>query len=147
MVRRFNGDTAVSVVEVAKGCPGVTLDHMWPLLGAFEAYTGVVLNLFRLRYVQVRRGEYCSAEDTDALHDACKEYDEVERQVEIEEEEACATRNESKEGSNDEQSPYDALTLDNVRKVCRRPPAPKRAHTTKESATRLSTRAGEGGGS
>ena len=63
MVRRFNGDVAVLWAKVAKICPGITPDHVRPLLWAFEAYAGAVLDFTVLRYVQVQRGEYHSEED------------------------------------------------------------------------------------
>ena len=51
----------------------------------FETYAGALLDFSVMRYVQVRREEYREPEDWDALQEACREYDEVEHQVRLEE--------------------------------------------------------------
>ena len=117
MVRRFSGDRVVLLAELAKVSSGFTPDHLWPLLGPFEIYAGAVLDFSVLRYVQVQRGEYHNTQDWDALHEA--------REVEIEEEVVRAAQHEPLEANSDEESPYDAPTLDNMRKILKRPGAPK----------------------
>ena len=78
-------------------------------------------------YVQVRREEYHDPYDWDALHEARREYVEVEHQVRLE----GANRKEHDEhlrdldSSNQENSPYEVVNLENVRKIRKRPGAPK----------------------
>ena len=80
-----------------------------------------------MRYVQVRREEYHDPDDWDALQEASREYDEVEHQVRLE----GANRKEHDdrlrelESSDEEESPYEVLSLENVRKITKRPGAPK----------------------
>ena len=53
MVRRLSGDVIVPLSEVATICLRIAPDHLWPFLGAFEAYAGAMLDFTVLRYLQV----------------------------------------------------------------------------------------------
>ena len=101
---------------------------MWTLLGCFATYAGALLDFSVMRYVQVRREEYHDAEDWDALQEVRREYDEVEHQVRLEganrkeqDEHLCELDSDEEE----EQSRYEVLNLENVRKIRKRPGAPK----------------------
>ena len=102
-------------------------EHMWTLLGCFETYAGALLDFSVMRYVQVRREEYHDAEDWDALQEARREYDEVEHHVRLE----GANRKEQdgreldSSDKGEEEMQYEVLNLENVRKIRKRPGAPK----------------------
>ena len=84
MIGRFAGDLPALLTNVSVTCPGLEPEHMWTLLGCFETYAGALLDFSVMCYVQVRREEYHDPEDWDALQEARREYDEVERQVRLE---------------------------------------------------------------
>ena len=100
---------------------------MWTLLGCFETYAGALLDFSVMRYVQVRREEYHDAKDWDALQEARGEYDEVAHHVQLE----GATRKEQdghlrdSSDKEEEERTYEVLNLENVRKIRKRPGAPK----------------------
>ena len=127
MIGRFAGDMPSPLRNVSVTCPGLEPPHMWALLGCFETYAGALLDFSVMRYVQVRREEYHDAEDWDALQEARREYDEVEHHVRLE----GANRKEQdghlRDSSDDEEEerPYEVLSLENVRKIRKRPCAPK----------------------
>ena len=127
MIGRFAGDLPSLLTSVSVNCPGLEPEHMWTLLGRFETYAGALLDFSVMRYVQVRREEYHDPEDWDALQEARREYDEVEHQVRLE----GANKKEQDEhlreldSSNEEESPYEVLNLENVRKIRKRRGAPK----------------------
>ena len=102
---------------------------MWTLLGCFETYAGALLDFSVMRYVQVRREEYHDAEDWDALQEARTEYDEVEHQVRLEganrKEQDEHLREHDSSDEEEEESPYKVLNPENVRKIRKRPGAPK----------------------
>ena len=124
---RFAGDLPSLLANVSVSCPGLEPEHMWTLLGCFETYAGALLDFSVMRYVQVRREEYHDPEDWAALQEARREYDEVEHQVRLE----GANRKEQDEhlreldSSDEEESPYEVLNLENVRKIGKQPGAPK----------------------
>ena len=124
---RFEGDLPSLLTNVSVTCPGLEPEHMWTLLGCFETYAGALLDFSVMRYVQVRREECHDPEDWDALQEARREYDEVEHQVRLE----GANRKEQDEhlreldSSDEEESPYEVLNPENVRKIRKRPGAPK----------------------
>ena len=80
-----------------------------------------------MRYVQVHRAEYHNPEDRDALQEARKEYDEVERQVRLEEEDKNerGERLEGRDNSEEDERLYEVLNFEKVRKIRKRPGAPK----------------------
>ena len=127
MIGRFAGNLPSLLTDVSVNCPGLEPEHMWTLLGCFETYAGALLDFSVMQYVQVRREEYHNPDDWDALQEARKEYDEVEHQVRFE----GANRKEHDEhlreldSSDEEESPYEVLNLENVRKIRKRPGAPK----------------------
>ena len=127
MIGRFAGDLPSLLTNVSVTCPGLELEHMWTLLGCFETYAGALLDFSVMRCVQVRREEYHDPQNWDALQEARREYDEVEHQVLLE----GANRKEQDEhlreldNSDEEESPYEVLNLENVRKIRKRPGAPK----------------------
>ena len=129
MIGQFVGDLPSLLTNVSVTCPGLEPEHMWTLLGCFETCAGALMHLSVMRYVQVRREEYHDAEDWDALQEARREYDEVEHQVWLE----GANRKEQHEhlreldssNEEEEENPYDFLNLGNVRKIRKRPGAPK----------------------
>ena len=100
---------------------------MCTLRGCFETYAGALLDFSVMRYARGRRKEYHDPDDSDALQDALREYDEVEHQVWLE----GANRKELDEhlrelnNSDEEESPYEVLNLENVRKIRKRPGSPK----------------------
>ena len=127
MIGRFAGDLPSLLTNISVTCPGLEPEHMWTLPGCFETYAGALLDFSVMQYVQVRREEYHDPEDWDALQEARREYDEVEHQVRLE----GAHRKEQDEhlraldSSDEEESPYEVLNLENVRKIRKRPGAPK----------------------
>ena len=127
MVGRFAGDMPSLLRNGSVTCPGLEPEHMWTLLGCFETSAGALLDFSVMRYVQVRREEYHDAEDWDVLQEARREYDEVEHHVRLEganrKEQDGHLRDSSAE--EEEQRPYEVLNLENVRKIKKRPGAPK----------------------
>ena len=127
MIGRFVGDMPSLLRNVSFTCPRLEPEHMWTLLGCFETYAGALLDFSVMRYVQVRREEYHDAEDWDALQEARREYDEVEHHVRLEganrKEQDGHLRDSSDE--EEEERPYEVLNLENVRKIRKRPGAPK----------------------
>ena len=127
MIGRFAGNLPSLLTDVSVNCPGLDPEHMWTLLGCFETYAGALLDFSVMRYVQVRREEYHDPDDWDALQEARREYDKVEHQVRLE----GANRKEHDghlrelESSDEEESLYEVLNLVNVRKIRKRPGAPK----------------------
>ena len=80
-----------------------------------------------MRYVQVRLEEYHNLDDCNALHEARREYDEFEHHVRLE---GANTKEHDEhlrelESSDEEESPYKILNLENVRENRKRPGAPK----------------------
>ena len=84
MIGRFTGNLPSLLTDVSVNCRGLEPEHIWTLLGCFETYAGALLDLYVLRYVQVRREEYHYPDDWDALQEARREYDEAEHQVWLE---------------------------------------------------------------
>ena len=127
MIGRFAGDMPSLLRNVSVTCPGLEPEHMWTLLGYFEMYAGALLDFSVMRYVQVCREEYHDAEYWDALQEARREYDEVEHHIRLE----GANRKEQdwhlRHSSNEEEQerPYEVLNPENVRKLRKRPGAPK----------------------
>ena len=127
MIGRFAGNLPPLLTDVTVNCPGLKPEHMWTVLGCFEMYAGALLDFSVMRYVQVCREEYHDPDVWDALQEARREYDEVEHQVRLE----GANRKEHDEqireleSSDEEQSPYVVLNLENVRKIRKRPGAPE----------------------
>ena len=80
-----------------------------------------------MRYVQVHRAEYHSLDDWDALQEARKQYGEVEKHVRLEEEDKNERGEifEGRDSSEDDERPYEVLNFENVRKIRKRPGAPK----------------------
>ena len=93
MIGRFAGNLPSLLTDVSVNCPGLEPEHMWTLLGCLETYAGALLDFSLMRYVQIRREEYHDLDGWDALHEARREYDEVEHQVRLE----GANRNEHDE--------------------------------------------------
>ena len=101
---------------------------------AYVGVTGMFRNVCRCP-VGFLRDEICVGsprgvsrrDDLDALQEARREYDEVEHQVRLE----GVNRKEHDdrlgelESSDEEESPYEVLSLENVRKMGKRPGAPK----------------------
>ena len=127
MIGRFAGNLPSLLTDVSVNCPGLEPEHMWTLLGCFETYAGALLDFSVMRYVQVRREECHDPDDRDALQEARREYDEVEHQFRLE----GASRKQHDEhlreldSSDEEESPYEVLNLENVRKIRIWPGAPK----------------------
>ena len=119
MVGRHKGTLFSLLAEVSRSYPGIEPEHPWPLLGGFETYAGALLDFSVMRYVQLHRAEYHSSEDWGASEEARKEYDEVERQVRLEEEDKNE-RGERLEGrvrSEEDERPYEVLNLENVSRL------------------------------
>ena len=127
MIGRFAGDLPSLLTNVSVTCPGLEPEHLWTLLGCFETYAGALLDFSVMRYVQVRREEYHDREDWDALQEARREYDEVEHQVRLEGANGKEQDEHLREldSSNEKESPYEVLNLENVRKIRKRLGAPK----------------------
>ena len=127
MIGTFALNLPSLLTDVSVNCPGLEPEHMWTLLGCFDTYAGELLDFSVMRYVQVRREEHHDPDDWDALQETRREYDEVEHQVRLE----GANRKEHDEhlreldSSDEEESPYEVLNLENVRKIRKRPGAPK----------------------
>ena len=127
MIGRFAGSLPSLLIDVSINCPGLEPEHMWMLSGCFETYAGALLDFSVMRYVQVRREEYHDPDDRYALQEARREYDELEHQVRLE----GANRKEHDEhpreldSSDKEESLYEVLNLENVRKIRKRPGAAK----------------------
>ena len=127
MIGRFAGDLPSLLTSVSVTCPGLEAEHMWTLLGCPETYAGALLDFSVMRYVQVRREEYHDLVDWDALQEACREYDEVEHQVRLE---GANTKGHDEhlrelDSSDEEESLYEVLNLENMRKIRKQPGAPK----------------------
>ena len=129
MVGRFAGDLPSLLRNVNVTCPGLEPEQLWTLLGCFETYAGALLDFSVMRYVRIRREEYHDAEDWDALQEARREYDEVEHHVRLEganrKEQDGHLRDLDSSDEEDEERPYEVLNLENVRKIRKRPGAPK----------------------
>ena len=127
MIGRFAGNLPYLLTDVSVNRQGLEPEHMWKLLGCFETYAGAPSDFSVMRCVQVRREEYHDPDDLDALQEARTEYDEVEHQLRLD----GANRKEHDENlreldsSDEEESPYEVLNLENVRKIRKRPGAPK----------------------
>ena len=127
MIGRFAGDLPSLLRNVSVNCPGLEPEHMWTLLGCFETYAGALFDFSVMRYVQVRREEYHDPEDWDALQEARREYDKVKHQGRLE----GANRKEHDEHlreldtSDEGESPYEVVNVENVRKIRKQPGAPK----------------------
>ena len=127
MVGRYKGTLPSLLAEISRSRPGIEPKHLWPLLGGFETYASALLHFSVMCHVQVHRAEYHSPDDWDALQEASKEYDEVERQVRLEAEDKneCGERFEELDISEDDERLYEVLNLENARKIRKRPEAPK----------------------
>ena len=127
MIGRFAGNLPSLLTDVSANCPGLEPEHMWTLLGCLETYVGAMLDFSVMRYVQVCREEYHDPDDWDALQEARRDYDEVKHHVRSE----GASRKEHEDhlrqlkSSDEEESPYEVVKLEDVRKIRKLPGAPR----------------------